>query len=79
MFHEVENMNLDPLIPYDVSARDKVSLDIFWLRDELPEDSDNLPAPEILAAEIVDDLEAELEQYRELAGDLNSTSALVHE
>jgi type I restriction enzyme M protein len=45
----------------DLVARDKASLDIFWLKDESLEDSDNLPAPEIIAQEIVDDLEAALE------------------
>jgi type I restriction enzyme M protein len=50
--------------------RDKLSLDIFWLRDESLEDSDNLPAPDVLAQEIVEDLEAALEQFREIAGDL---------
>ena len=53
--------------------RDKASLDIFWLRDESLEDSDNLPDPDILAQEIVDDLEAALEQFREIAADLGAT------
>jgi type I restriction enzyme M protein len=44
--------------------RDKASLDIFWLKDESLSDSDNLPAPEVIAAEIVEDLEAALEQFR---------------
>jgi len=48
----------------------KASLDIFWLRDESLEDSDNLPDPDLLAQEIVDDLEAALEQFREIAMDL---------
>jgi type I restriction enzyme M protein len=34
------------------------------------EESDNLPGPEVLAQEIVEDLEAALEQFREIAGDL---------
>jgi len=51
-------------------ARDKASLDIFWLKDDSLEDSDNLPEPGILAAEIVEDLEAALEQFREIAADL---------
>jgi type I restriction enzyme M protein len=51
-------------------ARDKVSLDIFWLRDESLEDTANLPEPEVLAAEIVEDLQAALEQFAEIAGDL---------
>ena len=53
--------------------RDKASLDIFWLRDESLSDSDNLPAPEVIAAEIVEDLEAALEQFREILGDMGLT------
>ena len=52
--------------------RDKLSLDIFWLKDDSLSDSDNLPDPDILAAEIVTDLEAALEQFREIAGDSQS-------
>ena len=54
--------------------RDKASLDIFWLRDESLEDSDNLPDPDVLAQEIVDDLEAALEQFREITADLGGES-----
>jgi type I restriction enzyme M protein len=62
---------------YDVAellARDKASLDIFWLRDESLADSDKLPPPDVIAQEIVDDMEAALEQFRLIAGDLASTS-----
>ena len=52
------------------SNRDKTSLDFFWLKDESLEDSANLPAPDIIADEIVDDLEAVLEQFAEIAEDL---------
>jgi type I restriction enzyme M protein len=55
----------------ELVARDKASLDIFWLKDASLADSDNLPAPEVIAQEIVDDLEAALEQFRLIAGDLN--------
>ena len=51
-------------------VRDKVNLDIFWLRDESLEDSANLPAPDILAAEIIEDLKSALEQFEGLAGEL---------
>jgi type I restriction enzyme M protein len=51
-------------------ARDKVNLDIFWLRDESLEDSANLPAPDVLAAEIVEDLQAALEQFKGVADSL---------
>jgi type I restriction enzyme M protein len=47
-----------------------VNLDIFWLKDDALEDSANLPAPDIIASEIVDDLEAALEQFREIENDL---------
>ena len=54
----------------ELISRDKVSLDIFWLRDESLEDSDNLPEPSFLSKEIVEDLEAALEQFRQVAEDL---------
>lgn len=50
----------------ELIKRDKVSLDIFWLKDESLEDSENLPAPEIIAGEIVDNLESALEQFAEI-------------
>ncbi len=56
----------------ELIARDKASLDIFWLKDDSLEDSANLPNPDIIAQEIVDDLEAALEQFRLIANDLGS-------
>ncbi|MGD9602301.1 MAG: N-6 DNA methylase [Gammaproteobacteria bacterium] len=58
----------------ELVARDKASLDIFWLKDESLADSDNLPPPEVIAQEIVEDLEAALEQFRLIAGDLNGSA-----
>ena len=55
----------------ELVARDKAGLDIFWLRDESLADSDNLPTPEVIAQEIIEDLEAALEQFRLVASDLN--------
>jgi len=54
----------------ELIARDKASLDIFWLKDDSLLESDNLPPPDVIAQEIVDDLEAALEQFRLIAGDL---------
>jgi type I restriction enzyme M protein len=54
----------------DLVKRDKANLDIFWLKDEALEDSANLPAPDVIATEIVQDLEAALEQFREIEADL---------
>ncbi len=48
----------------EIVARDKANLDIFWLKDESLEDSENLPAPALLAAEIVESLEAALAEFR---------------
>lgn len=45
----------------ELVARDKTNLDIFWLKDKSPEDTENLPAPEVLAQEIIEQLEAALE------------------
>ena len=54
----------------ELIKRDKVSLDIFWLRDESMEDTASLPAPDVIAEEIVEDLRAVLEQLEEIAGDM---------
>lgn len=51
----------------DLIARDKASLDIFWLRDESLEDAANLPNPVTLAAEIVEELEAALAEFNDVA------------
>jgi len=50
----------------ELIARDKTNLDIFWLKDKTLEDSENLPAPEVLAAEIVEQLEAALTEFKEV-------------
>ncbi len=56
----------------ELVSRDKASLDISWLRDESLEDSENLPAPEVIAAEIVEDLQAALDQFAAIAVSLGS-------
>lgn len=48
----------------ELIARDKTNLDIFWLKDDSLEDTENLPTPEVLAAEIVEQLEAALGEFR---------------
>lgn len=58
----------------DLVKRDKASMDIFWLRDDSLEDSSNLPEPDVIAAEIVDDLQAALEQFAQIAGDLKTAA-----
>ena len=62
----------------DLVARDKVSLDLIWLRDESLEDMDNLPAPEVIAQEIVEDLEAALAQFAAVAQGLAASESRTH-
>jgi type I restriction enzyme M protein len=54
----------------ELMARDKVNLDITWVRDESLEDSDKLPDPDVLAREIVEELRAALEQFEGILEDL---------
>ena len=56
----------------ELTARDKTNLDIFWLKDDSLEDTENLPPPEVLAAEIVEQLEVALEEFRSVEGVLSS-------
>ncbi|MCL5027983.1 MAG: type I restriction-modification system subunit M [Bacteroidetes bacterium] len=55
----------------EIAARDKTNLDIFWLKDESLGDMDNLPDPDVLALEIVENLEAGLESFKEIIESLN--------
>jgi type I restriction enzyme M protein len=56
----------------ELAARDKLNLDIFWLKDDGHIDPDSLPPPDEVAAEIVDNLEAALERFRKVAAELAS-------
>src|SRR6266566_4636925 len=58
----------------DLLKRDKLSLDLFWLRDESLEGADALPPPGVLAASIVEDLQAALEQFTAITDDLGITA-----
>jgi len=54
----------------DVIARDKSSLDIFWLKDDSLDNLDDLPPPEVLQQEIIEHLEAALASLRDVAAGL---------
>ena len=56
----------------ELLQRDKVSLDLLWLKDDSLEDSANLPEPHVIAAEIAEDLQAAAEQFALIANDLQS-------
>jgi len=54
----------------EVVSRDKTSLDIFWIKDESLTDLENLPEPDILAQEIVEEIEAALEGFKNIVRSL---------
>jgi type I restriction enzyme M protein len=68
-FDRVETKRFKSFTYEQLLKRDKLNLDIFWLKDESLEDSANLPAPDVIAAEIVEDLEAALSQFAAIAQD----------
>ena len=55
----------------EIIARDKTSLDITWLKDKSLADLDNLPDPDVLAEDIIENLEAGLASFREILSNLN--------
>ena len=55
----------------ELVVRDKTSLDLFWLKDKSLTDLDNLPEPDELAEEIIENLEAGLNSFREVLTGLN--------
>lgn len=56
----------------ELIARDKTSLDIFWLKDKSLTDLDNLPEPDELAEGIIESLEAGLNSFREVLNGLGA-------
>ena len=70
-YHERQETERFRRFSYDeLAQRDKLNLDIFWLKDDSLEDIDSLPEPNVLAAEIVENLEAALEQFRSVTLEL---------
>lgn len=59
----------------ELLARDKVNFDITWLRDPDLDDGDNLPPPEVIAQEIVEDLQAALDEFAVVAEALQLAKA----
>ena len=54
----------------EIIARDKTNMDIFWLKDESLGDLDNLPEPELIAQEILGNLEIGLSSFKEIVDEL---------
>ena len=56
----------------ELIQRDKINLDIFWLKDESLEDAADLPDPDVLARDIAENLAAALEQFAGIYEDLET-------
>ncbi len=59
----------------ELAARDKTSLDLFWLKDDTLTALDNLPEPAILADEIIENIEAGLANFRTVAASLQAATS----
>lgn len=71
-YHERKETERFRRFGYDeLAQRDKLNLDIFWLKDDSLEDIDSLPEPDVLAAEIVENLQAALEQFQSVSEELS--------
>jgi len=56
----------------EIATRDKTNLDIFWIKDESLTDLENLPEPDVLAQEIVEEIEAALAGFRDIGVQLQN-------
>lgn len=56
----------------DITARDKTNLDIFWVKDKALADLDNLPDPDVLAQDIMENLQSAMESFKDALGKLNA-------
>lgn len=56
----------------EILDRDKASMDIFWIKDQSLADLDNLPEPNQLAADIIENLQSALNGFQELKQQLDS-------
>ena len=73
--HDREETERFKAYAYDeLIERDKTNLDIFWLKDDSLEDTENLPEPDVLAADIVENLGAALEQFRGIQEELEESA-----
>lgn len=66
----VESENFKAFTYDELMARDKVNLDLIWLKDDTLEDAADLPAPEVLAREIIEELEVALAEFTAIAESL---------
>ncbi len=56
----------------EILARDKTSLDIFWIKDKTLADLDNLPSPDELAEDIIENLQDALDSFKSIQNALKN-------
>ena len=59
--------------------RDKTSLDIFWIKDKSLADLDNLPSPDEIATDIIENLQSALENFQELQDKLKTKIDIIND
>jgi type I restriction enzyme M protein len=69
-----ETEHFKPFNYKDLMQRDKANLDIFWLRDESLEDTESLPPPDIIARNIIENLQSALEQFNAISENLENAA-----
>jgi type I restriction enzyme M protein len=73
--HDREETERFKAYAYDeLIERDKTNLDVFWLKDDSLEDTENLPEPDVLASDIVENLGAALEQFQGIQEELGKNA-----
>jgi len=70
-----EGERFKPFSYEEIIARDKAKLDISWLRDPALDDGEELLPPEVIAQEIVDDLQAALSEFAAVAEALQAAKS----
>lgn len=58
----------------EILKRDKLSLDLFWIKDQSLTDTESLPPPDVIATEIADELETALQMFSKIAARLTTAS-----
>ena len=71
----VESERFRPFDHDELAAREKTNLDLIWLKDDSLEDAADLPAPEVLALEIAEELAAALAEINAIAASLGGSEA----
>jgi type I restriction enzyme M protein len=66
----VETELFKPFTYDEILARDKANMDLIWLKDDSLQDAADLPAPDVLAREIIEELEVALAEFIAIAESL---------